>query len=278
MKKLFVFVLTLCTFSTLQAQIKINSKTIDAATKTAKAVTVSDAEILRYTKEYIDWMDANNPVCKNDKYSKRLDKLVAGLENHDDLKLNFKVYKVVDVNAFACADGSVRVCAGLMEVMTDEEVLGVIGHEIGHVKNQDVKDAFRTALLTSALKDMASSQGGAAAALSNSQLGSLSEALANSQFSQKQEKKADEYGYNFLKSGGKNPWAMALAFERLNKMEKESGYGNESKKEKLLSTHPETEKRAKAMADKATKDGFARPENKMPVEEAPAKPAAKKKK
>ncbi len=279
MKKLFVFILTGCLFANLQAQkIKVNTKTVDAAAKTTKAVTVSDAEIVRYTKEYIDWMDANNPVCKNDKYSKRLEKLVAGLENHDGLNLNFKVYKVVDVNAFACADGSIRVCAGLLEVMTDEEVLGVIGHEIGHVKNGDVKDAFRTALLTSALKDAAASQGGTAAALSNSQLGSLSEALANSQFSQKQEKKADDYGYDFLKSSGKNPWAMALAFERLNQMEKESGYGNETKKEKLLSTHPETEKRAKAMADKAMKDGFTRPENKKPVEEASTKSATKTKK
>lgn len=259
-----------------QAQkIKVNTKTIDAVSKTAKAVTVSDAEVVRYAKEYIDWMDANNPVCKNDKYAKRLEKLTDGLENHDGLKLNFKAYKVVDVNAFACADGSVRVFAGLMDIMTDEEILGVIGHEIGHVKNNDIKDAFRTALLASALRDAAASQGGAAATLSNSQLGDLSETLANAQFSQKQEKKADEYGYNFLKTSGKNPWAMALAFERLHEMEKEYA-GQEGKIDKLMSTHPDTEKRAKIMADKATKDGFTRPENKK-QEEAKAKTTTKKK-
>ena len=51
----------------------------------------------------------------------------------EGMPLNFKVYYVIDVNAFACADGSVRVFSSLMDIMTDEELLGVIGHEVGHV-------------------------------------------------------------------------------------------------------------------------------------------------
>lgn len=64
----------------------------------------------------------------------------------DGLKLNFGVYEVVDVNAFACGDGSVRICAGLMDVMTDEEVMAVVGHEIGHVVHTDSKDAVKKCL------------------------------------------------------------------------------------------------------------------------------------
>ena len=90
--------------------------------------------------------------------------------------MNFKVYWVVDVNAFACADGSVRVFAALMDIMSDEELLGVIGHEIGHVAHKDSKKAFRTALLTSALKDGISANGGTIAALTDSQIGDLGEA------------------------------------------------------------------------------------------------------
>ena len=60
-----------------------------------------------------------------------------------------------------------------MDAMTDEELLGVIGHELGHVAHKDSKKGFRTALLTSALKDGIASTNGAAAALSESQLGSL---------------------------------------------------------------------------------------------------------
>ena len=54
-------------------------------------------------------------------------------------------------------------------------------------------------MLTSALKDGISSQGGKAATLTDSQLGDLTEALVNARYSQKQECAADDYGYEFLK-------------------------------------------------------------------------------
>ena len=130
---------------------------------------------------------------------------------------------VIDVNAFACADGSIRVFSSLMDIMSDEELLGVIGHEVGHIAHRDSKKAFRTALLTSALRDGVSSKGGKAAALTESQLGDLGEALVSATYSQKQERDADDYGYEFLQKAGKNPWAMALSFRRLKQMEEEAG-------------------------------------------------------
>lgn len=85
-------------------------------------------------------MDANNQVCADDnEYTIRLKKLTEGLGDADGIPLNFKVYYVTDVNAFACADGSVRVFSSLMDIMSDEELLGVIGHEIGHVAHRDSK-------------------------------------------------------------------------------------------------------------------------------------------
>ena len=57
----------------------------------------------------------------------------------EGIPLNFKVYYVIDVNAFACADGSVRIFSSLMDIMTDDELLGVIGHEVGHVAHKDSK-------------------------------------------------------------------------------------------------------------------------------------------
>ena len=129
-------------------------KAVGAATKAAQAVTLTDAQMTAYVKEYIDWMDAHNKVCEPDHpYTQRLDSLTQGLTSVEGIPLNFKVYWVVDVNAFACADGSVRVFAALMDIMSDEELLGVIGHEIGHVAHHDSKKAFKQSLLTSALKD-----------------------------------------------------------------------------------------------------------------------------
>lgn len=248
----------------MKAQFNIG-KAAGGATKVLKAATLTDADMAKYVKEYVAWMDEHNHVCDaKSPYTKRLNRLTQGLNEVEGIPLNFKVYYVTDVNAFACPDGSVRVFSSLMDAMTDEELLGVIGHELGHVAHKDSKKGFRTALLTSALKDGIASTNGAAAALSESQLGSLGESLLNATYSQKQESKADGYGYEFLKKNGKNPWAMALAFERLKKLEEDAGVQKDSKWQRMLSSHPDLDKRIKTMSKRAEKDGFARPENKMP--------------
>ena len=248
----------------MKAQFNIG-KAAGGATKVLKAATLTDADMAKYVKEYVAWMDEHNHVCDaKSPYTKRLNRLTQGLNEVEGIPLNFKVYYVTDVNAFACPDGSVRVFSSLMDVMTDEELLGVIGHELGHVAHKDSKKGFRTALLTSALKDGIASTNGAAAALSESQLGSLGESLLNATYSQKQESKADGYGYEFLKKNGKNPWAMALAFERLKKLEEDAGVQKDSKWQRMFSSHPDLDKRIKTMSKRAEKDDFARPENKMP--------------
>ena len=248
----------------MMAQFNIG-KAAEGATKVLKAATLTDADMAKYVKEYVAWMDEHNHVCDaRSPYTKRLNRLTQGLKDIEGIPLNFKVYYVTDVNAFACPDGSVRVFSSLMDAMTDEELLGVIGHEIGHVAHKDSKKGFRRALLTSALKDGIASTNGTAAALSESQLGSLGEALVNATYSQKQESKADAYGFDFLKKNGKNPWAMALAFEKLKKMEEDAGVQKDSKWKRMFSSHPDLDKRIKTMSKRADKDGFARPENKMP--------------
>ena len=217
--KLFLLLVVLVGAAPASAQFNLK-KAISGGAKAVKALTLTDAQIAAYVKESVDWMDKHNPVLpEDDPYTVRLRKLTAGITEADGIPLNFKVYNVVDVNAFACPDGSVRVFAALMDKMTDDELLGVIGHEIGHVLKHHSKNAFKTSLLTDALKDGISSAGGVAAALSDSQLGTLTQSLINAKYSQKQENEADDCGYDFLVSKGKNPWGMVMAFEKLQAME-----------------------------------------------------------
>lgn len=238
------------------------TRIISAGAKAYQAVSISDDEMAAYIKQYVTELDSKNTVLPaSNAYSKRLAKLTSGLTKVDGIPLNFKVYKTNDVNAFACADGSVRVYSGLMDIMTDEEVLGVIGHEIGHVAHHDTRKAFQQALLTSALADGIASRGGMAAVLTDSQLGQLGQAMLSAKYSRKQETQADEYGYSFLKKNGKNPWAMAMAFERLKKLEGTSSAAAKMVNQ-LFSDHPDLDKRIKTMSDKAKKDGFTRPANK----------------
>lgn len=232
-------------------------KAVGSAAKAAQTFTLTDQQMAVYVKESVDWMDKHNPVLPDDDpYTQRLNKLVAGITDADGIPLNFKVYNVVDINAFACPDGSVRVFAALMDIMNDDELMGIIGHEIGHVVKRHSKNAFKTELLTGALKDAVASTGRKAAALTESQLGTLGESLINAKYSQKQEKEADDCGYDFLVANGRNPWGMVKSFEKLLNLE--SGEKS-STVDKMFSSHPETKDRIARMTKRCEKDGIERP-------------------
>ena len=225
----------------------------------AQALSLSDEQVQAYVHQYITQLDAQSPVLPdNNPYVVRLKKLTAGLNSVDGVPLNFKVYKTNDINAFACADGSVRVYTGIMDLMTDDELLGVIGHEIGHVALKHSKKEMRQALLTSAAMEGLAATGNTMAALTDSQLGALGNAIMNAQYSKKQESAADDFGYEFLKAAGKNPWAMAMSFEKLQSAA--GGGGAQSTAvSQLFSSHPDTAARIARMSARASQEGFKKP-------------------
>lgn len=235
---------------------KINlGKALQAGKDAVQAITLSDADIAAMSKEYMVWMDKNNPLTAPDsEYSKRLERLTGNIKEVDGLKVNFGVYEVVDVNAFACGDGSVRICAGLMDVMTDEEVMAVVGHEIGHVIHTDSKDAMKSAYLRSAVKNAAGAASNKVAKLTDSELGAMAEALAGAQYSQKQEGEADDFGVEFCVKNNIDPYAMAKALTKLSELSKDAPKA--SYLQNMFSSHPDTMKRierAKAKADSYAK-------------------------
>lgn len=91
-------------------------------------------------------MDAKAKIAPaNSEYSQRLNKIAAALgDNINGQPVNYKVYETKDVNAFAMANGCIRVYSGLMDLMNDNEVEAVIGHEMGHVALGHVKKACRS--------------------------------------------------------------------------------------------------------------------------------------
>lgn len=237
------------------AQFRINAKTINAAKQAGKAATFSDADAAGYAQEGVKWMDLHNEVAgPTDPYTLRLNRIFAPHINEDGLVLNFKVYKVTDINAFACADGSVRVFSALMDIMTDDELLAIIGHEIGHVKNHDSRDAVKAAYTRAAGKELMASQSGVAYALTDGQLGQLAEGIMNSSHSRKQESEADDYSYDFLKKHQYNVMGAYSAFMKLAKLSE--GAASQSTMQKMFNSHPDSKKRAAEIEQRAKKDGL----------------------
>lgn len=234
-------------------------KAASAGIQAYQAMTLSDEEVVEYVKQSVKYMDSRNGVLPdNNAYSVRLKRITSGITKVDGVPLNFKVYKNSDVNAFACADGSVRVYSALMDIMTDDEILGIIGHEIGHVGLHHSRKAIKQELLTGALRDALASSNGKIGMLADSQLGAIGEVLISSKYSRKQETEADDYGYNFLKSNGKNPWSLILALEKLQSLEKKSNVRS-SYLTNMFSSHPDTQKRITHLKERCQKDKIKRP-------------------
>ena len=174
--------------------------------------------------------------------------MASSFKNTESLNLNFGVYEVTDVNAFACGDGSIRVCAGLMEVMSNDQIFAVIAHEIGHVVNTDSKDAMKNAYMMSALGNAAGAVSNTAAKLNDSQLGQLAKALSGASFSRRQENAADDHAFDLCVASDVNPYAMAEALDQLVEL---SGGNKASAVQQMFSSHPDSESRAKRMREKA---------------------------
>lgn len=241
------------------------SRLIGGGVQALQAASVDDAQMAQYVHGSVEAMDKKNKVLPSDNpYSIRLARLTRGITDADGIPLNFKVYQTDEVNAFACPDGSVRVYTGLMDRMTDDEVLGVIGHEIGHVVKRHSLKAFRQQLLTGAFANMLGSTSNTMAALTDSQYAQLGEAFVSAQYSQKQESEADDCGYDFLKAQGRNPWGMVMAFQKIQALEGTAG--QQSTLAKAFSDHPDTQSRIEHMAARCRRDGIQPPRSSGTVE------------
>lgn len=223
--------------SPVQAQLNFG-KIFEAGQDLAKAESITDAELQSYFDQMTTEMDHQNQVAPNNSpYAQRLSKMVKGLQTYDGLRLNFKVYVTPQINAFAMANGTIRVYSGLMDAFTDDEVRYVIGHEIGHVKSGHSKARMQTALRTSALRKGVESSNTRVGALASSALGDLFEKVVKAQHSQSNEREADDYALNFMRNRKYNPQACVSALDKLAALTGDTASS-------ILSTHPAPKDRA----------------------------------
>jgi len=209
----------------------------DAATDAVSAITLSDEDVKKLAQRAAYDTDSKHRVAPTgNPYDARLRKLVANHSKRDGNSFNFKAYLTNDVNAFAMADGTIRVFTGLMDLMNDEELLFVIGHEMGHVVKNHSRKKVVLAYTTSALRKGLASQESQIGQIAGSVIGSFAEQLTNAQFSQHEERQADQYAADFLQAEG---YQIASAVSALNKL------AALARQHTFLSSHPDPEARAK---------------------------------
>ncbi|WP_034916821.1 M48 family metallopeptidase [Erwinia sp. 9145] len=238
--KIRISLLAVALASALSGCANLDSNTLmQSGAQAWQAATLSDAQVKELSVKSCEQMDSEAKIAPADsEYTQRLNKIAAALgDNINGTPANYKVYLTKDVNAWAMANGCIRVYSGLMDMMTDNEVEGVLGHEMGHVALGHTRKAMQLAYSTTAARTAVASVGGVAASLSQSQLGDLGEKLVNAQFSQTQESQADDYSFDLLKKRGVNPQGLVTSFEKLAKLEG-------SHQSSMFDSHPSSESRA----------------------------------
>ena len=229
----------------------------DAGIDAVKAITLSDKDVLAIASKSADLSDRKNRLAPPvDKYSKRLDRLVNQKFQDGDVTFNYGVYISPEVNAFAMADGTIRIYSGLMDMLEDGELRFVIGHEMGHVTKKHIRKKIQLAYAASAVRKGIASQDSTAGEVARSVLGGLAETLMNAQFSQLEEKEADDYGLLFLKKKDFEPKDAVSALKKLATLGKEHSF---------LSSHPDPDKRAERLQAQLEGRALSIDENKQNI-------------
>lgn len=126
-----------------------------------QAATLRDEHVVATARRFVEYADAQQPALPaGDPYAERLERLTSRYAAVNGVPLNFRVYRTPQVNAFATADGSIRIYSGLMDRMSDDELMAIVGHEMGHIRNSDSLGAMRKACLTSAIRNTLGAAGG----------------------------------------------------------------------------------------------------------------------
>lgn len=211
----------------------------EAGLEAVQAATLSDREVQQLAQQAALQSDSKNRLAEPDSsHARRLARLIGQDLEADGFRFTCKVYLSPEVNAFAMADGTIRIYSGLMDMLDDDELRFVIGHEMGHVALEHIHKQLRLAYASSAARKAIASVDSAAGDIARSQLGGFVQQLMGAQFSQIEEKEADDYGLKFLKEKGYDPDAAVSALNKLATL------GNDHS---FLSSHPAPGARAKRL-------------------------------
>ena len=172
----------------------------------------------------------------------RLGRQLATVSERPELPYTFKVLEVNEVNAFALPGGPVYVFKGLADYMTDDELAGVIGHEIGHiVKRHSIKQMEKSMsmglLMLLVLRDKGMG------------LQTVVQQAIMASYSREDEREADYQGFLLTTKAALNPYGMQMGLTKLATVHDAPDHG-------LFNSHPEPEARVALLKGYIVKDNI----------------------
>ncbi len=217
-------------------------------------------------------INASGTVIKDPQvveYVNEIGHRVAAHANNGDYEFTFFVVDDPSINAFALPGGYIGVHTGLLEATRNEdELAGVLAHEIAHVTQRHIARAVtankRQSLLSTAVMLGAMIAGALGGLDGDAMQGAIAvaqgaSAQAQINFTRSNEHEADRIGMSALADAGFNPDGMASFFEVISR----SGGPSEARVPEFLRTHPvsssriaEARSRARSYSPVQTQDSI----------------------
>ncbi len=165
----------------------------------------------------------------------RIGNRIAAVCDRPDLPYTFKVLNVKEINAFALPGGFIYICKGLIDYMpSDDELAGVIGHEVGHVVKRHTVHQIEKSMEYGLLLAVLTKGTGGGIPMQ------LLMGVIMAGFSREDERQADQLGFVHTMRAGYNPYSMLITLQRLGDLDVKANYD-------LFADHPEPDVRIKLM-------------------------------
>jgi predicted Zn-dependent protease len=178
-------------------------------------------------------------------YVSKLGQKLAALSERPELPWTFTVIDDPTVNAFALPGGFIYVTRGIMAHLNSEaELVGVLGHEIGHVTARHGASRMSKAQLTQLGLGV-----GMVLSPEFRQFGDLAQqglGLLFLKYSRDDERQADDLGFRYTVNGGWDAREMPEVFGVLKRVSEVAGAG---RLPNWLATHPDPVERQERIRD-----------------------------
>lgn len=201
-------------------------------TCTAQANIISTKQEIAIGKDAAKYVEKQYKPVQDPELQARINKIgqnLVAVSARKDIPYSFRVLQSDEVNAFALPGGFIYIFSGLVNKMqTDDEIAGILGHEIAHVVKRHSINQMESNIGLSILSTifLAKTDNGMAAASAV-----LSAVFAG--YSRSDEAQADKIGYEEALAAGYNPYGMLVTLMKLNDLAP-------AQKTDLFSDHPDT--------------------------------------
>jgi len=146
---------------------------------------------------------------------------------------------VIGANAMALPGGSIIVTDALLALLSEDELLAVLAHEMGHV---DLQHGLRNIVQSLGVTLVFSTIIGDVSLLAESALVAAPVIIQQMSYSRDMEREADEFAHRKLTQMGISPACLGSALKRLMDSHKQTGDANHAW-QSYLSTHPSISER-----------------------------------